>query len=99
VPKKEGGLRIKRLVVWNIVSMLNRTWNLFSWAGSLWVAWIHHNRLKWRSFWEVFIPYNCQWNWKKLLNLWNVANSSSNSRFEMIVAYSYGMTFGIQRVA
>jgi len=89
VPKKEGGLRIKRLVVWN----------LFSWAGSLWVAWIHHNRLKWRSFWEVFIPYNCHWNWKKLLNLWNVANSSSNSRFEMIVAYSYGMTFGIQRVA
>jgi hypothetical protein len=73
VPKKEGGLGIKMLAVWNIVSMLNHIWNLFSLADSLWVAWIHHYRLKGRSFWEVSIPQNCPWSWKKLLSLRNVA--------------------------
>jgi hypothetical protein len=35
MPKMEGDLGIKMLVVWNIVSMLNHIWNLFSRAGSL----------------------------------------------------------------
>jgi hypothetical protein len=56
---KEGGLGLKRLAIWNQVSMLNHVWNLFSRAGSLWVTWIQHNRLKGRSFWEVPIPQHC----------------------------------------
>jgi hypothetical protein len=37
-PKKEGGLGIKRVDVWNQASMLNHIWSLFTKAGSLWVA-------------------------------------------------------------
>jgi hypothetical protein len=48
---KEGGLGIKRVVVWNQSSMLNHIWSLFTKAGSLWVAWIEANWLKGRSLW------------------------------------------------
>jgi hypothetical protein len=30
LPKREGGLGIKRLAIWNCVSMLNHIWSLFS---------------------------------------------------------------------
>jgi hypothetical protein len=73
VPKKECGLGLKSLPIWNQVSMLNHVWNLFSRPGSLWVAWIQHNRLKGQSFWEVPIPQHCPWSWRKILNLRSLA--------------------------
>jgi len=73
VPKKEGGIGLKRLAIWNQVSMLNHVWNLFACASSLWVTWIQHNWLKWRSFWEVPIPQHCPWSWRKILNLRSLA--------------------------
>jgi hypothetical protein len=69
VPKREGGLGIKRLEVWNQASMLNHIWNLFSKAGSLWVAWVEANWLKGRSLWQISIPQACSWSWKKILKL------------------------------
>jgi len=46
VPKREGGLGLKRLEVWNQASMLNHIWSLFAKAGSLWVAWVESTWLK-----------------------------------------------------
>jgi hypothetical protein len=40
VPKKEGGLRLKRLEVWNKTSMLRHIWSIFARSGFLWIAWI-----------------------------------------------------------
>jgi len=68
-PKQEGGLGIKRTEVWNKASMLNHIWNLFTKAGSLWVAWIESNSLKGRSLLQVSIPVSCSWSWKKILKL------------------------------
>jgi hypothetical protein len=34
-PKKEGGLGIKSIKVWNKASMINHIWNLFIKAGSM----------------------------------------------------------------
>jgi hypothetical protein len=59
LPKREGGLGIKDIAIWNQASMLNHVWNLFSKAGSLWVAWTEANWLKGRSFWTVPIPASC----------------------------------------
>jgi hypothetical protein len=73
VPKKEGGLGIKKLDIWNQASMLHHVWTLFARSGSLWVAWIENNLLKWRSFWQVSIPQNCSWSWRKLLKLRSIA--------------------------
>jgi hypothetical protein len=73
MPKKEGSLGIKRLAIWNQVSMHNHIWNFFSRSGSLWVAWIQENWLKGRSFWQVSIPQHCSWSWKKILQLRGIA--------------------------
>ena len=37
-PKKEGGLGLKRLEVWNQTAMLRHVWSLFARSGSIWVA-------------------------------------------------------------
>ena len=42
---------------------------MFTQAGSLWVAWIHSELLKGRSFWTVKIPQDCSLGWRKLLKL------------------------------
>jgi hypothetical protein len=72
-PKREGGLGIKNLEVWNNASILQHIWTLFTKVGSLWVAWIEENRLKGKSPWQVSIPNDCSWCWKKLLKLRNIA--------------------------
>jgi hypothetical protein len=69
LPKKEGGLGIKKLVEWNRAAMMRHIWSLFMRAGSLWVAWVHAVLLKGRSFWQVSIPQICSWSWRKLLKL------------------------------
>jgi hypothetical protein len=58
-PKSEGGLGLRKLYVWNCAAMLNHIWNLFSQAGSLWVAWVKQNWLKGRSFWHIPLPKAC----------------------------------------
>jgi hypothetical protein len=72
-PKKEGGLGIKQLEVWNRAAMLSHIWNLFARAGSLWVAWVETIWPKGRSFWHIPIPSSCSWCWKKSLKLRVVA--------------------------
>ncbi|XP_059434561.1 uncharacterized protein LOC132167566 [Corylus avellana] len=72
-PKKEGGLELKRIDVWNKTSMLRHIWSLFARSSSLWVAWIKANFLKHKSFWSVNIPQNCSWCWRKLLRLRDTA--------------------------
>jgi hypothetical protein len=52
---------------------LQHIWALFTKAGSIWVAWIEEHRLKGKSFWQVSIPIDCSWYWKKLLKLRNIA--------------------------
>ncbi|KAK3199256.1 hypothetical protein Dsin_022671 [Dipteronia sinensis] len=69
MPKKEGGLGIKKLEEWNRAAMMRHIWGLFAKAGSLWVAWVKENLLRGKSFWQVSIPQICTWSWRKLLKL------------------------------
>jgi hypothetical protein len=46
VPRKEGGLRLKRIGAWNKAAMLRQIWNLFAESSSLWVAWVQENWLR-----------------------------------------------------
>jgi hypothetical protein len=72
-PKKEGGLRLKDVEIWNISSMMRHVWSIFAKSGSIWVAWVHEYLLKGRSFWNVSIPYNSSWCWRKLLKIRSLA--------------------------
>ncbi|XP_062147729.1 uncharacterized protein LOC133856689 [Alnus glutinosa] len=44
-------------------------WNLFAKAGSIWVVWVETVWLRGKSFWQVPIPQNSSWSWRKILKL------------------------------
>ena len=67
--KEEGGLGIKPLFIWNKALMAFHLWSVVANRQSMWVKWIHTYRLKGRSFWEVSIPWDASWCWKKILGL------------------------------
>lgn len=52
-PKEEGGLGIRLLEDFAIVFQLKLIWNLFTNAGSLWVAWIRGNIFLRKSYWTL----------------------------------------------
>ncbi|GJV97902.1 hypothetical protein Tco_1549479 [Tanacetum coccineum] len=67
--RKEGGLGIRRLEVFNSALMIAHVWKLISLKESLWVKWVHEYKLKGRSFWEIPLRGNESWGWMKILQL------------------------------
>lgn len=66
---QEGGVGLKETSTWNKSSIARLVWMLFQNSGSLWIAWIHSNILKKKSFWLVKHSSNSSWIWKKILQL------------------------------
>ena len=61
LPKKEGGLGLKRIKDWKKGAIMKLIWNLFTQVGSLWVAWVQQCLLKGRCFWTIKVPQDCTW--------------------------------------
>ena len=59
---------------WNQACILQNIWAIISKAGSLWIAWIETYVLKGRSIWEALNTQASSWNWKKLLQLRDLAS-------------------------
>jgi hypothetical protein len=55
-PKREGGLGLKKIEEWNHASIMRHIWNIFTKAGSIWVAWIKEYILRGKSFGKIGIP-------------------------------------------
>lgn len=69
-PKEEGGLGFKDLHIWNQALLARHIWNLCQPnSTSYWVNWVKKNLIRDHSFWELKIPHNCSWSWRKLLKL------------------------------
>jgi hypothetical protein len=49
-------LGLKKIEEWNHASIMRHIWNIFTKAGSIWVAWIKEYILKGKSFWKIGIP-------------------------------------------
>ncbi|GJX31732.1 putative RNA-directed DNA polymerase, eukaryota, reverse transcriptase zinc-binding domain protein [Tanacetum coccineum] len=69
LPKKEGGLGIRRLDIFNKALVSSHIWSLLSGKESLWVKWIHVYKLNGRSFWDIPIRGNMSWGWRKILHV------------------------------
>ncbi|GKF80890.1 hypothetical protein Tco_0239492 [Tanacetum coccineum] len=50
LPKKEGGLGLRRIDIFNKALMISHIWSLLSLKESLWVKWIHAYKLKGQNF-------------------------------------------------
>ena len=62
IPKKEGGLGIKDLSLWNKALMIIHIWILVYGTNNLWTSWIKAYHLKGTNLWEVKAPHTCSWN-------------------------------------
>ncbi|GKE17820.1 hypothetical protein Tco_1425397 [Tanacetum coccineum] len=51
LPKKEGGLGLRSLEVFNLALMTTHIWSIASNRESLWVRWIHTYKLQGRTIW------------------------------------------------
>lgn len=71
LPRREGGLGLKQLREWNSAAMGKLLWRIHCRAKDIWVDWIY-NKLKGRSIWQINIPSDCAWTWRKLLQLRDV---------------------------
>ena len=69
LPKEEGGLGLRSLVVWNQVLCLRFIWRLLSKAKSLWVEWHWDSHLQNKCFWTIEPSATHSWMWKRLLKL------------------------------
>ena len=68
--KSEGGLGIKKAAIWNKACMAKLIWNLCQVnSTSLWVNWVKIHLIRDHSFWDLPIPNNCSWTWRKVLQL------------------------------
>lgn len=77
-PKKEGGLGLKDLLVWNKVFALKLIFLLFSKSDSLWVAWCRSCKLKRSSFWSLSVKSGGSSMWKQILKLRPLARGFLN---------------------
>ncbi|KAF8099557.1 hypothetical protein N665_0242s0040 [Sinapis alba] len=70
-PKREGGLGVKNLVVWNKACCLKLIWFLFFQSGSVWVAWFVSEVLKGSrsNLWTTIPHRKYSWQVNKLLKL------------------------------
>nr|GEX10750.1 hypothetical protein [Tanacetum cinerariifolium] len=69
LPKKEGGLGVRRLELFNKALMVSHIWNLLSRKESLWVRWVHTYKLRGRNFFELPFRGSMTWSWRKILQL------------------------------
>ena len=69
--KREGGLRIKNLKIWNKACCLKLIWLLFFQAGSVWVAWFKEEVLDGclNNLWITVPHRRFSWQVNKLLKL------------------------------
>ena len=72
-PKQEGGLGLRSLEEWNKALMAKHLWKLCHPSPtSSWAKWAKANLLRGRSLWEIDVPQNSSWNWRKILKLRDV---------------------------
>ncbi|XP_074315609.1 uncharacterized protein LOC141651814 [Silene latifolia] len=64
--KKEGGLGIKEVGVWNAATVGKLVHRLYTKAGRLWVLWINHVYLKGANWDSYQPPLDSNWNWRNI---------------------------------
>ncbi|GKA03823.1 putative reverse transcriptase domain, reverse transcriptase zinc-binding domain protein [Tanacetum coccineum] len=69
LPKKEGGLGIRRLEAFNKALISSHIWSILSGKESLWVKWIHTYKLNGRSLWDIPLRGKMSWGWRKVLQV------------------------------
>ncbi|KAK2421853.1 hypothetical protein QL285_032436 [Trifolium repens] len=66
-PKRNGGLNLIDLEVWNRTTLLKLLWNLSGKSDSLWEKWVHAYYIKNQNIMEACVPDNASWIMKAIM--------------------------------
>uniref|UniRef100_A0A803PKT9 Reverse transcriptase zinc-binding domain-containing protein n=1 Tax=Cannabis sativa TaxID=3483 RepID=A0A803PKT9_CANSA len=109
-PKREGGLGIMNIALWNIAAMAKHVWAVANKKDNLWVKWVHCVYIKHHDWWEYNAPTTSSWYWRKMVEIknkikfvwrnevWNRLNSPKHS-FLMWLAVQNRLLKDDQRLA
>ncbi|XP_050233115.1 uncharacterized protein LOC126681612 [Mercurialis annua] len=67
--KKEGGLNIKDIEVWNRAAVSKHVWQIIENTNNLWAKWISTNKIKNGNYWSNKSDNNSSWVWKGLMSI------------------------------
>lgn len=103
-PKKEGGLGLKRVDLWNRAAMLKHLWHIcFDKDHSIWSNWVRVYLIKGRDFWALKLPGDCSWSWRKIWKLRPLAHGrivkvagNGNSPYTLVWKGSPSGSFSIK---
>ncbi|GJY31882.1 RNA-directed DNA polymerase, eukaryota, reverse transcriptase zinc-binding domain protein [Tanacetum coccineum] len=90
LPKKEGGLGLRRLEFFNKALMVSHIWNLLVRKESLWAKWIHEYKLRGWPFFEIPCRATCSlWfdKWSPIAPLADVVTSRDIHRAGFGLSY------------
>ncbi|RAL47356.1 hypothetical protein DM860_013321 [Cuscuta australis] len=91
-PKKEGGLGIKNLALWNYACNHSLLWDIANKKDVLWVKWIHNKYLKGSSIWDIQPKSGMCYYLRKLLhNRKLFANMGMKGEYETQLGYKWLM--------
>ncbi|KAF5197727.1 hypothetical protein FRX31_012687, partial [Thalictrum thalictroides] len=65
--KKQGGLSITDLEKWNRAAVVGLVYRLVAKEDSLWVRFMWKHNIKNKDFWDMKVPQDCSWAWRKIL--------------------------------
>ena len=66
-PRKNGGLGLRNLAIWNRTCIIKLLWLLLFIPESIWASWMQDNVIKDESFWELKPRLNHTWIFKRIL--------------------------------
>ena len=98
-PHEEGGLGIKSLNEWNKAAIAKLLWKILDPNSiSIWTKWVDANLLKGKPFWEIPVPSDCTWAWRKILSLrslfWPNIKSLVGNGSKVFLWYDYWLPMG-----
>ena len=56
LPRNEGGLGLKNLLIWNKSQIMSCLWQIITNNASLWATWVQKTLLRNKNFWNLRIP-------------------------------------------
>ncbi|XP_074315414.1 uncharacterized protein LOC141651610 [Silene latifolia] len=93
-PKEEGGLGIKNAKLWNRAALGKYTSWLATKKDHLWVKWVNHVYMKGCAWVDYTAPLDCNWAWKKIVQVKDIFKVGYLNNILNINAFGYSIASG-----
>ncbi|XP_021860829.2 uncharacterized protein [Spinacia oleracea] len=79
-PKKEGGLGLLNLKLWNVAAMGKHVWMITTKKDNVWVRWVHSVYIRDKNWWDYSPKVSDSWYWKAICQVKDLMKSYISSQ-------------------